>query len=349
MHLTDVWFVLIAVLWTGYLVLDGFDLGLVALLPGLGRTETERDSLMQTVGPVWDGNEVWLLVAGGATFAAFPQWYASMFSGFYLALLALLVALILRGMALEYRGKQAGAAWRRRWEITGGVASGVAALLLGVAFANIVRGVPLDADHEYTGTFFTLLNPFGLLGGLALVAVLLLHGAVFAALRTTGELRARAHATAARIWPVAVVLGAAYLLWMQFVRGSVLSAITAVIAAVALLAVWPAVRAGRDGQAFGLTAATIGFVVVTIFAGLYPDVLPSTTDPAGTLTTTNAASGSYTLGVMTWVAAVVTPIVLAYTAWTYWVFRHRITGDDHVLPERVGRVLLADGDGPAGP
>src|ERR1700750_849822 len=207
MALTDIWFVLIAVLWTGYFVLEGFDFGVGMLLPLVGRTDNDRRVAINTIGPIWDGNEVWLLVAGGATFAAFPHWYASLFSGFYLALLLILVALIVRGVAFEFRGKIDSARWRRNWDIAIVFGSAVPALLWGVAFGNIVAGVPLDADHEYTGTLFTLLNPYGLLGGLATLTLFAFHGAVFLTLKTTGPVRERAGELARLAGVAVVVLG----------------------------------------------------------------------------------------------------------------------------------------------
>jgi cytochrome bd ubiquinol oxidase subunit II len=220
MALTDIWFLLIAVLWTGYLVLEGFDFGVGMLLRVLSRDNTDRRVLINTIGPVWDGNEVWLLVAGGATFAAFPLWYASLFSGFYLALLVILVALIVRGVAFEFRGKIDSDRWRRGWDIAIMAGSAVPALLWGVAFGNIVRGVPLDADHNYTGTFFTLFNPYALLGGLTTLSVFAFHGAVFVALKTEGEVRARAKALTLPLGGTAIVLGATFLLWTQFAYGT---------------------------------------------------------------------------------------------------------------------------------
>jgi len=329
MELTDVWFLLIAVLWVGYFVLEGFDFGVGMLLPVLGRTEKARRVLINTIGPVWDGNEVWLLVAGGATFAAFPEWYATLFSGFYLPLLLILVALILRGVAFEYRGKVDDDRWRARWDLAIIVGSTVPALLWGVAFANIVRGVPIDADLEYTGGFFNLLNPYALLGGLVTLSLFLLHGSVFLALKTTGEVRERANATAARVGLVAVVLAAGFLVWTQVEHGSVASAVTAVVAAGALVGALLANRAGSEGWAFLAVAVTLATAVATLFLSLYPDVMPSSTDPAFSLTTENASSSAYTLKIMTWVAVAFTPVVLVYQGWTYWVFRKRI-GVEHI-------------------
>jgi cytochrome bd ubiquinol oxidase subunit II len=345
--LTDIWFLLIALLWTGYFVLEGFDFGVGALLGVLGRDETDRRRVVNTIGPLWDGNEVWLLVAGGATFAAFPEWYASLFSGFYLALLVVLVALIGRGVAFEYRGKVDDDGWRRRWDVVIIGCSAVPALLWGVAFANIVAGVPLDADHEYTGTFFTLLNPYALLGGLTTLLVFLMHGAVFVSLKTDGDLRVRAHRLALRLGLVAVPVAAAFLVWTQLAHGKGWTLISVALAAGALVGAVLLVGRGREGWAFTLTAATIVATTVTLFGSLYPNVMPSSTDPAGTLTTTNAASTPYTLQIMTWVALAVTPIVLAYQAWSYWVFRRRLTRDDIPpatgLPPRRERVTAVDG------
>jgi cytochrome d ubiquinol oxidase subunit II len=328
MHLTTLWFVLIAVLWTGYFVLEGFDFGVGALLPVLGRDETDRSVMLRTLGPVWDGNEVWLLVAGGATFAAFPEWYASLFSGFYLALLLILVALIVRGLAIEYRNKRDDAVWRARWDVAITVASAVPALLWGVAFANIVRGVPLDANHHYTGNLLTLLNPYAIVGGLATLSLFLLHGAVFIALKTDGELRERARSFALQVGVAAVGVAAIFLVITQWQHGKWATDVTAGLAAVALVGSLAAVWRGREGWAFFATAATLLLVVTTLFGDLWPNVLPSSTDSAFDLTVRNAASSSYTLGVMTWVAVVATPVVLAYQAWTYWVFRRRITRAD---------------------
>jgi cytochrome d ubiquinol oxidase subunit II len=322
--LNDVWFLLIAVLWTGYFLLEGFDFGVGMLLPVLGRDEPRRRVMINTIGPVWDGNEVWLLVAGGATFAAFPEWYATLFSGFYLALLVILVALIVRGLAFEYRGKVDSDRWRRNWDLAIIVGSAVPALLWGVAFGNIVRGVPLDPQHHFTGDFFTLLNPYALLGGLTTLSLFATHGAVFTALKTTGDIRADARRLAGRLGIGTVVLAAAFLVWTQVSHGDAVTAATAAVAALALVAGLLANARGREGWAFLGMALTIVAATATLFLALYPNVLPSLPDPANSLTVTNAASTPYTLKIMTWVAVVFTPIVLLYQGWTYWVFRKRI-------------------------
>ncbi len=325
MELTDIWFLLIAVLWTGYFVLEGFDFGVGMLLRILSRDNTDRRVLINTIGPVWDGNEVWLLVAGGATFAAFPLWYASLFSGFYLALLVILVALIMRGVAFEFRGKIDSDRWRRGWDIAIMVGSALPALLWGVAFGNIVRGVPLDANHDYAGNFFTLLNPYALLGGLATLSVFAFHGAVFVALKTEGEVRARAKALTWPLGGAAVLFGASFLLRTQIAYGTGWTWAPVVVAAVTLAAAVGAAHTGREGWAFTATALTIVTTTVTLFGSLYPDVLPASNNAANSLTTTNASSTPYTLEIMTWVAVIFTPVVLAYQAWTYWVFRKRVT------------------------
>jgi len=332
MALTDIWFLLIAVLWTGYFVLEGFDFGVGMLLPLVGRTENDRRVAINTIGPVWDGNEVWLLVAGGATFAAFPEWYASLFSGFYLALLLILVALIVRGLAFEYRGKIDSDRWRRNWDLAIIAGSTVPALLWGVAFANIVQGVPLDADHEYTGTLLTLLNPYALLGGLATLSLFALHGATFLALKTHGDVRVRANALVPRIGVPAILLGGAFLVWTFFSHSVLWTGLPILVAAGALVAAVLVAIGGREGWAFLLTALAIVAVTVTLFGSLYPDVLPSSTNPAFSLTTTNASSTPYTLTIMSWVALAFTPIVLAYQAWTFWVFRRRISPSDIPAP-----------------
>ena len=324
MSLQDVWFLLIAVLWIGYFFLEGFDFGVGILLPVLGRDDTERRVLVNTIGPVWDGNEVWLLVAGGATFAAFPAWYASLFSGFYLALLVILVALIVRGVAFEFRGKVDSDRWRANWDRAIFWGSLVPALLWGVAFGNIVRGVHLDRAHEYSGSFLDLLNPYALLGGLTTLVLFTLHGAVFLALKTTGDLRQRANATAGQVGIAAVLVAATFLGWTQLAHGGLWSAVVAVAAALALVSAVAANRVGREGWAFVLSGVTLAAAVASLFIGLYPNVLPATI-ARNSLTIHNASSTHYTLVIMTWVAVVFTPIVLAYQAWTYWVFRQRIS------------------------
>jgi len=325
MDLTTTWFALIAVLWTGYFVLEGFDFGVGILLFVLGRSEPERRAMIRTIGPVWDGNEVWLIVAGGATFAAFPEWYATLFSGFYLALFLILVALIIRGIGIEYRNKRGDRPWRTRMDLMVGIGSSMAAILWGVAFANIVAGVPIDADKQFTGNLVTLLNPFGLLGGLTTLLLFVTHGLYFLTLKTEGEIRERARRLTFPLGLVTAVVAVVFLLWANAIRGDMLSTVVAGLAAFAWLAALGAARARREGWAFTASAVTIALVVASLFLALFPDVMPSTTDPAFSLTTTNAASTPYTLTIMTVVALIFLPLVVLYQGWTYHVFRKRVT------------------------
>jgi cytochrome d ubiquinol oxidase subunit II len=342
MELSTFWFIVIGVLWTGYFVLEGFDFGVGMLLPVLGGkrfasdaadAEKRRRVLLNTIGPVWDGNEVWVLTAGGATFAAFPHWYATMFSGFYLPLLLILVALIVRNLGFDYRHKRPEAQWKARWDVAIFWGSLVPALLWGVALTNVVRGVPIDADKEYTGTVLTLLNPVGLLGGLVFVALFVTHGAIFIGLKTDGPIRQDARLIAQRVGVVAAVLAVVLLLILGLGDGNAASWITTVVAAVALLWAIGANRQGREGWAFIGTAVTIAMAVATYFLILFPNVMPSSTNEAWSLTVENASSTPYTLKVMTIVALIFTPIVLLYQGWTYWVFRKRLSTKH--IPEDV--------------
>ena len=345
MDLAYLWFWIVGFLFVGYFVLDGFDFGVGMSLPFLGKNDVSRRQVINTIGPVWDLNETWVIVAGACLFAAFPEWYATLFSGFYLALLLILLALILRGVSFEYRHQRDSLRWKAGFDRMIVIGSAVPAFLWGVAVANIVQGVPLDADHEYTGTFFTLLTPYALLGGLTTLLVFLMHGAVFVSLKTDGDLRVRAHRLALRLGLVAVPVAGGFLVWTQQAHGKGWTLISVAVAAGALVGAVLLVGRGREGWAFTLTAATIVATTVTLFGSLYPNVMPSSTDPAGTLTTTNAASTPYTLQIMTWVALAVTPIVLAYQAWSYWVFRRRLTRDDIPpptgLPPRNARAGVA--------
>ena len=329
MELTTVWFGLIAVLWIGYFCLEGFDFGVGMLLPVLARDDRERRVLINTIGPVWDGNEVWVLVAGGATFAAFPEWYATLFSGFYLPLLLILLALIVRGLAFEYRAKRDDDTWRARWDLAIILGSFVPALLWGVAFANIVRGVPIDENAEYVGGFFDLLSPYALLGGVTTLLLFLTHGALFVALKTDGDIRYRARALALKSGVAAAVAAVGFLLWTQSMTGSTGSLVLFTAAALALVGGLAAATKAREGWAFTGNFVAIGLAVAGLFAALFPDVMPSSLDPAWSLTTTNASATDYTLTVMTWVAVFFTPLVLMYQGWTYWVFRRRI-GVQHI-------------------
>lgn len=323
--LNNLWFGIIAVLWTGYFILEGFDFGVGALLRLVGKDEKGRRVLINTIGPIWDGNEVWVVTAGAATFAAFPEWYASMFSGFYLALLLILVCLIVRGVAFEYRGKGHSDVWRARWDWAILITSWLLALLWGVAFGNIVRGVQLDADHEYVGNFLDLLNPFALVVGLTTLALFLTHGAIYLALKTTLEVRGRARSVVMSVGVVAVILMALSVGWQQYLRGSGWSLALGVLAVVALLVAILLTRTARDGWAFAASVLATTALVLGWFASLYPDVLPSTIDPAFSLNIENAASTPYTLTLMSWIALIFSPVLLGYQAWSYWIFRRRIS------------------------
>jgi len=329
MDLAFLWFVIVGFFFVGYFVLDGFDFGVGMSLPFLGKDDTDRRQIINTIGPVWDLNETWLIVAGASLFAAFPYWYATLFSGFYLALLLILVALILRGVSFEYRHQGRSPQWAKRFDLMIVVGSAVPAFLWGVAFANIVQGTPIDEAGNYTGTLFTLLNPYGILGGLATLLLFFTHGVQFVALKTDGELRERARALAGRSGIVTIVVAAAFLVWTVVAHLGVdhapLIAAFAAAAAVALIGATVANRVGREGVAFTLSAVTTLFAVATILAALFPNVMPSTIDPAFSLTIENASSSQYTLEVMTWVAVFMIPLVLLYQGWTYWVFRKRVT------------------------
>ncbi|MFJ1670859.1 cytochrome d ubiquinol oxidase subunit II [Streptomyces bottropensis] len=329
MELHDVWFVLIAVLWIGYFFLEGFDFGVGVLTKLLARNRPEKRVLINTIGPVWDGNEVWLLSAGGATFAAFPEWYATLFSGFYLPLLLILVCLIVRGVAFEYRVKRPEENWQRNWETAIFWTSLLPAFLWGVAFANIVRGVKIDRDFEYVGGLADLLNPYALLGGLVTLMLFTFHGTVFVGLKTVGDIRERARKLALRVGAVTAGLALLFLLWTQIEKGDGVSLVAAAVATTALLTALVAVRAGREGWAFALSGVTIVAAVAMLFLTLFPNVMPSSLNEDWSLTVTNASSSPYTLKIMTWCAAIATPVVMLYQGWTYWVFRKRI-GTQHL-------------------
>ncbi len=332
MNLNILWFVLIAVLYIGFFILEGFDFGVGMLLPFLGKTDAERRAIVNTIGPHWDGNEVWLITAGGATFAAFPHWYATLFSGFYPALFLLLSALIARGVSFEFRSKDANPKWRNFWDWTACGGSFLAAFILGVAFANLAKGVPIDGSMTYTGTFWTLLNPYGLIGGLSNTAGFLLIGAVFLSLKTTGALMERARSAARRIWWVAVASIFA-LLVTTYIYTDILThlgidpGVIPIASFVALLLVGYFVHRNQPGWAFGLMAAHLALTLTSCFLIMYPRVMISSLDPALSLTIDTAASSPYTLKVMSTVALIFVPLILAYQAWTYWIFRKRISAE----------------------
>jgi cytochrome bd ubiquinol oxidase subunit II len=330
MDLETFWFCLIVVVWAMYFLLEGFDFGVGMLLPFVPRNDEERGTALRTIGPVWDGNEVWLVVAGGATFAAFPAWYATMFSGFYLALLLILFFLIIRVVSFEWRSKSETPGWRSTWTWANTIGSFGAPLLWGIGLSCLLYGTPIDSDGDFTGDLLDLFSLYSVFAGIAVVALFAFHGATFLTLRTTGDLLNRADAAARRLALPAAVLGAAYLVWTVAVgmdrndKDLFPPALPAAlgIAALALAAFF--VLTGRNGKAFAMTAGGVIAVVVTLFTSLYPRVMVSSTDAANSLTVDSASSSEYALKVMTVFALFCVPVVLLYQGWTYYVFRHRI-------------------------
>lgn len=350
MDLAAVWFWIVGFLFIGYFILDGFDFGVGMALPFIGKTDTDRRVLINTIGPVWDLNETWVIVAGASLFAAFPEWYATIFSGFYLALLVILLALIARGVSFEYRHQGHGEKWTSWFDWMIFVGSALPALLWGVAFANIVQGLDMDASFNYTGSFFDLLNGYALLGGLTTLTLFLYHGLVFITRKTVGELRERARALAMKVGVVVAVLAIAFLGWTVLAHFSVLGLVLALVAVLAFVGSYLGNLLHRDGLAFGLGALTVAAAVAALFASLFPNLLPNTADPAFTMTIHNGSSSEYTLTIMVWAAICILPFVLAYQAWTFWVFRKRIrrshiTGD--VADDREDARIEAERGRPA--
>ncbi|NRD25764.1 cytochrome d ubiquinol oxidase subunit II [Frigoribacterium sp. VKM Ac-2836] len=325
MDLPTLWFVILGFFFVGYFVLDGFDFGVGMSLPFLGRDDTDRRVLINTIGPVWDLNETWVIVAGAFLFAAFPEWYATLFSGFYLLMLLILLALIVRGVSFEYRHQRPEAAWKRRFDLMIVIGSAVPAFVWGLVFANVVQGVPLDEGHNYTGSLIDLLNPYALLGGLTTLLLFFTHGVVFVTLKTEGEIRQRARRLAARAGVLTIVVAASFLVLTSLMHGTLASIVLSVVAAVTLIAAFVANLRGHEGRSFGLMAVTIALAVSSLFAALFPGVMPASNDPANGLTIVNASSSTYTLTIMSWVALVFVPLILGYQAFTYWIFRKRIS------------------------
>jgi cytochrome bd ubiquinol oxidase subunit II len=329
MELNTLWFILIAVLFIGYFVLEGFDLGVGILLPFIGKNDFSRRVMINTIGPHWDGNEVWLVTAGGATFAAFPHWYATLFSGFYLPLFLILIGLIFRGVALEFRSKSESPRWRSTWDWAIFAGSLIPALLWGVAFTNFIRGVPIDQTMNYVGGFWNLLSPYALLGGAVSLLGFTLHGAIFLSLKAEGPVCGASQDMAQRLWLPTLGVLTSYVVATYFftdilARLGVNPGPVPIGAPLALLAAGYFIKVRRSGWAFFLTALAIIFATMTIFMILYPRVLVSSLNPAWSLDIYNAASSPYTLTVMTIIALVFLPFLLAYQAWSYWVFRKRI-------------------------
>jgi cytochrome bd ubiquinol oxidase subunit II len=335
------WFILITILWTGFFVLEGFDMGVGMLHRVVGRDEAGKRVVINTIGPLWDGNEVWLIVAGAAIFAAFPGWYATMFSALYLALVLLLAALILRGVSFEYRGKSPAARWQDGWSWTLVIGSLLAPLLIGIALGDLLHGLPIAANHEYTGSFWNLLQGYSIFTGITLVALCLLHGAIFISLKTDGDVRRRAGKTARRIAPVTALLAVAWVSWTHVTAGGGgFLNVVEFLAILAILAAWALVSGRHEGWSFAATTAAIALSIITLFVDLYPRVMVSSTNPAYSLTVHNSASTPYSLKVMTVVALVFLPIVLAYQSWTYYVFRRRIS-DQSYRPTPAARPAVS--------
>jgi cytochrome bd ubiquinol oxidase subunit II len=343
------WFIVITVLWMGFFILEGFDFGVGMLHDAVGADEAGRRAAINTIGPLWDGNEVWLIVAGAAIFAAFPGWYATWFSGFYLAIVLLLAALIIRGVAFEYRGKRDAARWRRTWDVALTTGSLLAPLLLGVALGDLLHGLPINASHQYTGSFWTLLQPYGVFTGITFVAICLLHGATFLALKTTGEMHSRARRLARPIAPVTAVLVVAFVSWTHAIagKGALLNPVEFAAVLAVIAAVW-LVYSRAEGWAFAATTVTMATCVLAIFVDLYPRVMVSSTNPAYSLTVHNTVSGRYALTVMTVVVVIFLPFVLAYQSWTYYVFRRRVSRRDFLPPSEQGAQAVPPGQ-PAEP
>jgi cytochrome d ubiquinol oxidase subunit II len=326
MQLHTIWFIVIAVLWVGFFVLEGFDFGVGMLHRFIGRSEIERRVCINTIGPWWDGNEVWLIVAGASMFAAFPGWYATMFSALYLALVLLLVALFARGLSFEYRGKRESERWRNGWSWALTIGSIVIPLLVGVALGDLLHGLPIDSKHEFTGNFFSLLTGYGLMTGVTMVVLSLLHGATFLALRTTGEVRDRAHAAARTIGVVAVLVNVAWVIWtLVVIGGGTLPEPTQIFGVIAVIFAQRLANGANDGWAFVASGFAIAAAIGQLFISLYPNVMVSSTNHAYNLTVNNAAAGHYGLVVMTVVAVLFFPIVLLYQGWSFHVFRRRVS------------------------
>ena len=332
MELNVVWFILVGVLFAGFFILEGFDYGVGILLPFAGKNDTERRVILNTIGPFWDGNEVWLLTAGGAIFAAFPNWYATLFSGFYLAFFLILIGLIVRGVAIDFRSKVDSAAWRKTWDGLFFIGSLLPALLFGVAVSNFLTGVPIDANMEFVGSLFTLITPYTLLGGIVFVLVFAYHGALFLSLKSgVDSLTNRVKAYSVKIGVAMLVATVAWVIYGALITGilnSVIAVIAVALAALSLIVSVVLQLKGRSGLAFVASILAILFVTVMVFATMFPNVLISTLNPLWNLTIYNACSSPYTLKIMTIVALTLVPIVLIYQGWSFWMFRKRVTKND---------------------
>jgi cytochrome d ubiquinol oxidase subunit II len=346
MQLHTIWFVVVVVFWIGFFVLEGFDFGVGALHRFIGRTEIERRVAINTIGPWWDGNEVWLVVAGASMFAAFPGWYATMFSALYLALVVLLLALFARGVSFEYRGKRDSVRWRSGWSWGLTIGSVLIPLLLGVGLGDLLHGLPINQNHDYTGNFWDLLTGYGLMTGVTLLTLCLLHGSTFLALKTTDEIRDRARAFGRVIGLVAVVVNLAWVAWtLVVIGGGTVPQPTQIFGMIAVIFAWGLASTDHDGWAFAASAFAIAAAIGQIFIALYPNVMVSSTNHAYNLTVNNVASGHYALVVMTVVAVIFFPIVLAYQGWSFHVFRRRVSAPPAPTAEPVGAPIGPIGGG----
>ncbi|MDO4898799.1 MAG: cytochrome d ubiquinol oxidase subunit II [Rothia sp. (in: high G+C Gram-positive bacteria)] len=339
--LPTVWFAVIGFFWTGYIILDGFDMGVGMLMSRIfAKDEKERRLLLNTIGPVWDGNEVWVVTAGAATFAAFPLWYAALFSALYIPLTITLLALIFRAVAIEYRGKGSGDRWIASWNLAISLGSLVVSFMIGALLALTTTGLPINANGDRVGGAFAWFTPAVFMGGLSMVGLSLVMGLAFICLKTDGAVRHRARAALLTFSPLLLLPVIIWVLYMQLTAGKALSWSFTVLAAVALVVAWALIKAGYEGKGFAGLSVFVAAGVLAIFMALYPNVLPSTLDAANNLTITNASSSTYTLNVMSWVAAFGVPVLLIYQGWTYWVFRKRLTvnhiPEAHDVPTLAG-------------
>ncbi len=331
MDLRVIWFILIGILFSGFFFLEGFDFGVGILLIFLGKNDSERRVIINTIGPFWDGNEVWLITAGGAIFAAFPNWYATMFSGFYLALLLVLVALILRGVSFEFRSKIESEKWKSNWDKVIFVTSLLLALLFGVALSNLIKGVPIDKSMNYVGGFFDLISIYTLLAGITTLLVFTFHGAVFLSLKADKEMEERALKIAKPLG-IAAIISAVLLALLSFLQTDLfksnLALLAAIISILFLVLSFYLVSVKKAKIAMITNGLAIALGVATLFLGLFPRVMVSSIASVYNLTIYNASSSNYTLSLMTKVALIFVPIVLGYQIWTYWIFRKRVTKKD---------------------
>lgn len=326
MQLHTIWFVILTVLWIGFFVLEGFDFGVGALHMRIGNTDEERRVLINTIGPWWDGNEVWLIVAGAAMFAAFPGWYATMFSALYLALVLVLVGLFGRGVSFEYRGKRQSQRWRDGWSWALTVGSVLIPLLIGLGLGDLLHGLPINSQHDFTGNFFDLLTGYGLMTGVNMLVLCLLHGATFLALRTTGELRARARAAGRTLGVLAIVVNLAWVIWtLVVIGGGTVPEPTQIFGVIAVIFATALATSDNEGWAFLASGFAIAASIGQIFIALYPNVMVSSTNHAYNLTVNNASAGHYSLVVMTVAAVLFFPVILLYQGWSFHVFRGRVS------------------------